>query len=122
MNLIFLLLLTVFLNYTRFFILISFNNISILIFPPLSLVCFIYSYSIHFIHFGGNVIFSKKKRSLLDFSCFLYYLLRVIIFMLLVCQILSSNLHFLGFLLDFIAIPLYNTFILLREDVEKCII
>nr|DAV08873.1 MAG TPA: hypothetical protein [Caudoviricetes sp.] len=35
----------------------------------MSLVCSIYSYSIHFIHFGGNVIFSKKKRSLLDFFC-----------------------------------------------------
>nr|DAS24465.1 MAG TPA: hypothetical protein [Caudoviricetes sp.] len=58
---------TIFLDYIRFLTLISFNNISILIFPPFALVCSTFSYSIHFIHYGGNVIFSNKKEKCKDF-------------------------------------------------------
>ena len=83
MNLIFLSFLITFPGYIRFLVLISFNNISILIFPPLSFSMFNFVYNILFIHYGGNVIFSNKKEKCKDFpfvQTFFYSLLYYSIF------------------------------------------
>ena len=77
-NLIFLSFLIIFLDYIRFLILISFNNISILIFPPLSFSMFIFVYNILFIHYGGNAQYFLLKRSLFDFFSLYYYLSEII--------------------------------------------
>lgn len=60
-NLKFLLILTIVLNYNRFSFLIFLNNISILIYFHLVFSMSIFLYTILFIHYGGKVPFSYMK-------------------------------------------------------------